>query len=219
VSSWSGRTALKSSCVEDSLDFSVYGFGRPDDLHHPVRDWLVDRYFDLHSENVAPSVNCGDLEFSRSDHVGQSSAIDRSLGRNRDGFPGGRWCRWCRWLGSSGDSTGGSLVHFSGGHWLDSSTSSGWSGNSSRSWRDSSRCEWLGLRRAESVGGSRLFLGIGVDGIVTWLLDALVKSIGVEKLALLLSRVSVVSSIENSIQFRSSGSSLNLVVNARIIVS
>lgn len=60
----------------------------------------------------------------------------------------------------------------------------------------------------------------GIDRVGARLIDALVKSIGVEELALSLSRISVVASKKDGARLRREGrSSGNLVINAREVVS
>lgn len=64
-----------------------------------------------------------------------------------------------------------------------------------------------------------MFLVHSVDGFVAWFIDTGVKSISVEEFALILTRIREISSIEKSIRFGSRRSSLNFVINARVVIS
>jgi len=63
-------------------------------------------------------------------------------------------------------------------------------------------------------------LSRGIDWVVAWFVNTSVKSIGIEVLALLLSRIREISSLENWSSGRgNSRSTRNSVINARVVVS
>jgi len=75
VSDRLGGSAPKISSAESIFDFRISRSFRENDLDHPIREVLVNRNFDLHSEDVAPSFYYSDFELCRWNFLGKSGAI------------------------------------------------------------------------------------------------------------------------------------------------